>query len=94
MKWAKEKGGQPLPLPQLPQLAVTDHEGTPKVATTFPEKVAMLRTQFFPEPRDADLSDINNALYLEPIKILNIISQDEIQQALRWVAKDKAPGPD
>ena len=50
MKWAKERGGQPRPLPQLPQLIVTNHDGTKKTATTFQEKIDMLRAKFFPEP--------------------------------------------
>ena len=94
MRWAKDKGGQPRPLPQLPQLTVTDRKGVQRVATTFKEKVEMLKTQFFPEPREADLSDIEGTHYPEPVVTSDGISREEVQEALRWVAKDKAPGPD
>jgi len=83
MKWAKERGGQPRPLPQLPQLKVTDRDGTEKTANTFQEKVDMLRAKFFPEPREADLTDIDDAYYLEPIEIPNEVSEEEVLEALR-----------
>jgi hypothetical protein len=94
MKWAKERGGQPRPLPQLPQLIVTDRDGTKKIATTFQEKVDMLRAKFFPEPREADLTDIDGVYYPEPIETPNEVLEKEVLEALRWVANDKAPGPD
>jgi hypothetical protein len=43
----------------------------------------MLRAKFFPEPRKADLIDIDGAYYPEPIETLNEVSEKEVLEALR-----------
>jgi Reverse transcriptase (RNA-dependent DNA polymerase) len=53
-----------------------------------------LRQKFFPKPNEADLTDINPGLHLTPIQIKEEIKEMEIQEALRYLANDKAPGPD
>ena len=45
-------------------------------------------------PREADLTDIDDAYYPEPIETPNEILEKEVLEALRWVANNKAPGPD
>lgn len=95
MKWAKERAASPKTLPQLPPLVVNNPTGSqPRVAITPLEKTQALRDHFFPPAIEADLSDINNSIYPPPIDIPEEISEQELQDALQWVAKDKAPGPD
>jgi hypothetical protein len=95
MRWAKEKANQPRPLPQLPQLVVKDSNGRQvRVANTLVEKIEMLRELFFPQPIEADLSDIPSTVYPEPLTTRQEITHQEIQDALRWVASDRAPGED
>ena len=43
----------------------------------------MLRAKFFLEPREVDLTDINNVYYLESIETLNEILKKEVLEALR-----------
>jgi hypothetical protein len=95
MKWAKERAGQPQQLPQLPQLIVKDGNGEQiRVATTVQEKAKALSNKFFPAPCHADLRDTVGYEYPDPVTTLDEISIQEIYDALRWVAPDKAPGPD
>jgi retrotransposon-encoded endonuclease/reverse transcriptase-like protein len=95
MKWAKTSANQPRPLPQLPDLIIRDDNGQEiKTIKTLPEKLETLRNQFFPPPRDADLTDIPETTYPEPLETSEEIMQQEIYEALRWVSKDKAPGQD
>ena len=95
MKWAKERANQPPQLPQLPQLVVRDTDGTQiRIATTVQEKAKTLSDKFFPTPREANLEDTEGYEYLDPVTTPDEISLQEIYDALRWVAPDKAPGPD
>jgi exonuclease III len=95
MRWAKEKANKPRPLPQLPQLVVKDSNGRQTgIANTLAEKIEILRELFFPRSLEADLSDIPSTVYPEPLTTRQEITSREIQEALRWVASDKAPGED
>ena len=61
MKWAKTQANEPRPLPQLPQLVVTnEHSEEIGRTTTLYKKAATLYKKFFPPAREADLSDIKN----------------------------------
>ena len=42
----------------------------------------MLRAKFFLEPREVDLTDIDDVYYPEPIKTLNEILEKEVLEAL------------
>jgi hypothetical protein len=76
MKWAKTSANQPRPLPQLPDLIIRDDNGQEiKTIKTLPEKLETLRNQFFPPPRDADLTDIPETTYPEPL-----VTSEEITQ--------------
>ena len=42
----------------------------------------MLRAKFFLEPREIDLTDIDDVYYLEPIETPNEISKKKVLEAL------------
>jgi exonuclease III len=93
MKWARDRAKQPHSLPQLPPLVVKDRNGV-QIATTLPAKIDLLKTKFFPQPQEADLTDIPGSQYPDAVGDAQEISRTEISDALQRVAKDKAPGPD
>jgi hypothetical protein len=97
-KWARLRAGRPRDLPQLPTLITKTRNESQEVVTTrletLPDKLAALRDKFFPKPAAADLTDINPSLHPSPILIEEIIKEEEIQSALRYLTNDKAPGPD
>ena len=94
MKWAKNRDATPRPLPQMPNLDITDRNGQKRTVTDLQEKLEALKEGFFPNPRDADLSDIADTAYPEPIVTDLEIQEQEVYDALRWVKANKAPGPD
>ena len=94
MKWAKEKDSTPRTLPQMPDLEITDGSGQKRTVTDLQDKFRALKGSFFPDPRDADLTDIPNSMYPEPVTTDPEIQEQEVYDALRRVKADKAPGPD
>ena len=62
--------------------------------TTDEAKTNILRTVLFPPQDPADTSDIANIAYLEAVSIANGITEEEIQNVVRKLANDKAPGLD
>jgi exonuclease III len=97
-KWARTRGGTPKQPPQLPQLVATrsdpDGREIQIVADSLEDKFTMLQEQFFPQPLEADLSDIQGHEYPESVDHEQEIKETEIHEALRQVTNDKAPGPD
>ncbi|KAI1000147.1 hypothetical protein K3495_g8053 [Podosphaera aphanis] len=78
-------------LPQIPD--IKDAEG--KIYTESLVKVNVMAQHFFPPPVHADVQDIAGFTYPEELKtISNVITQQEIEEALRKLPNDKAPGPD
>ena len=57
------------------------------------EKAETLRQTFFPSPRRADLLDISEFEYPQPI-VCPEITETEIERAVRRAAPNKAPGTD
>lgn len=96
-KWAKttKLAGQP---PQLPELVTTRRNGDGTLEEVrkidLQGKLELLRQQFFPEPTQADISDITTAHYDTPLTTPQTITEEEVHGALRGVSSDKAPGPD
>jgi hypothetical protein len=86
-KWARNRGQQAGAT--MPALA-----GAQGLAETNEQKVHTLRSVFFPQPPEADLSDMQNTnsacqnLPLPPVTIA------ETEAALRKAPPDKAPGSD
>ncbi|THC88053.1 hypothetical protein EYZ11_012507 [Aspergillus tanneri] len=86
-KWARNREG-------AYDQGVTPPLKTPYgLAETMEQKVNILRDVFFPIPPPADLSDITNAEYPEPIELL-LIERHEVETVVRDAPVDKAPGED
>ena len=56
------------------------------------EKATILIEQFFPQPIEADLSNILGFIYLEPRTIKKEIEEEDIITALKGLAPNKALG--
>jgi len=64
-------------------------------AASNDEKAEILRTTFFPQPPQADLSDIQMASYLEVVPSpRTLITPSQVGNAIEKLALKKAPGPD
>ena len=85
-KWAKSRGTASQAFtPALQQL-----DGTS--ATGPEEKAELLRAAFFPTPPEADLSDIENYEYPEPLQ-MPLIAEQELSKVILQAPGSKAPGP-
>jgi hypothetical protein len=51
----------------MPALEITDRNGQKQTVIDLQEKLEALKEGFFLDPRDADLSDIVDTVYPEPI---------------------------
>ena len=60
------------------------------VATTFDEKVQMFKDSFFSSALNADLSDMNDFTYAEPLNLTKIIDKEEVNKAIAKLKTDKA----
>ncbi|KFZ04770.1 hypothetical protein V502_09996, partial [Pseudogymnoascus sp. VKM F-4520 (FW-2644)] len=87
VKWAKNRHTTASTC--TPTLMKPDGE----LAHQAEEKAETLRQSFFPLPLRADLSDINEHEYPQPIECPEITPQ-EIMKAVRRAAPNKAPGTD
>ena len=61
-------------------------------ATELEEKAELLHTAFFLTPPEADLSDIENYKYSEPLQML-LIAEQELSKAILQASGSKAPEP-
>ncbi|KAJ6439009.1 reverse transcriptase [Purpureocillium lavendulum] len=66
---------------------------TAATAITPGEKAELFRKVFFPKPPDANLDDIDTAVYVDQIS-LPPIAEQEVEDAIRNAVPLKAPGPD
>ncbi|KAI3545670.1 zinc knuckle [Colletotrichum abscissum] len=87
-KWARNRQSQPPTV--TPEIKKPN---TSQVATTPEEKAALFKETFFPPPPEANLEDIDNASYNNPIG-LPPVSESEVEDAIQEAAPLKAPGPD
>lgn len=67
------------------------HQG--QVLQTWREKADAFANTFFPPPPEADLSDIGQQDYPQPVPCPQV-TEEEVLEAIRRTAGDKAPGPD
>ena len=88
-KWARTKMDGPRDQPQFPPLKRPGGEGE---ATTLEEKAEILHQKFFPEPRPADLEDIEGFEYPAEHQAESRVTEEEVQAAIKRTAPDKAPG--
>jgi len=63
-------------------------------AATNTQKTDTLSKTFFPPPPPADLSDIPNASYPDPVPTNLNITMAQVERAIDKLAPNKAPGPD
>jgi hypothetical protein len=63
-------------------------------AATNAQKTETLRQTFFPPPPLADLNDIPDADYPDPVPTSLTITATQVKRAIEKLAPNKAPGPD
>lgn len=85
-KWARNRQPRQSFTPPL-------REGLGPMKTQIDEKIALLKENFFPRMKEADLSDLQDYNYPEPVDWPPFTPR-EVQVALSSVATRKAPGPD
>ena len=78
----------------MPDLEVTDRSGQKRTVTDLQDKLRALKGSFFPDLRDADLSDILSSTYPDLVITDLEIQEQEVYDALRRVKANKALGPD
>lgn len=61
--------------------------------TQIDDKITLLKENFFPSTKEADLSDLHDYAYPDPVE-WPPFTQREVQVALSMAATRKAPGPD
>ena len=88
-RWAREGANQGHQLPHFPSLADTEHNGD-----TNEGKAAILAKHFFPNPREADLSDIQHTQLPPQFQMEVEVHPKEVEGVLRKLPSNKAPGPD
>ena len=88
-KWAVNSSSAPPPLPQFPKLEKANRSLT----GVFNKQVEILCNKFFPEPLNADLSDIEGFQYPEPFPEKEFIDREGIRHAIFSLGLQKAPGP-
>ncbi len=87
--WAKDQSMRPKCVPQFPTLIEGEF-----VATSFEDKVSLLRRKFFPPPHPAVLDDIATTALPPRSASSHDLTDAEITHALFSTKPDKAPGPD
>ncbi len=87
-KWGRQQSGKPKELPQFPAI----QDGNGGKAKDFEGKVRALRRVLFPPSPIADLSDIAETRYPEPLEENGRLSNKEVREAIWHPAADKAPG--
>ena len=91
-RWARKSAGKPPEDPHMPPLRVSPGE---QLKYLNEEKAQLLAAEFFPQPREVDLSDIPSPLPdFRRFPISPIISTELVTELLRNAAKRKSPGPD
>ena len=88
-KWAKDRSYIPKALPVFP--AMKSNSTRTIKATSFEDKVQILKERFFPPPQEASLEDIDAAHYLDPWQSNTQITPDEVKAAIQRPKPDKAP---
>ncbi|KJK84818.1 hypothetical protein H633G_11388 [Metarhizium anisopliae BRIP 53284] len=87
-RWARNRNA---PAPEV--TPALQHPDTLQMTSDTAEKADILRRAFFPCPPEADISDIEGAVYPERID-MPAITEQEVERAIREASPLKAPGPD
>ena len=86
-KWTKNRGAES----QAFTPALQKQDGTS--ATEPEDKAELLQAIFFSAPPEADLRDMENYEYPEPLQ-MPLIGEQELSNAILQAPSNKAPGPD
>lgn len=87
-KWARSRQNQtPTVTPELQK------PNTTETATTPEEKAALFKETFFPTPPEANLADMENAVYNDQLTMPPVTEQ-EVDDTIQEAAPLKALGPD
>ena len=89
-KWARQDSMNPKPLPKLPALERRDNGR----AESLEDQVGVLRETSFPPPPQADLTDVHETVYPDPIGMDEKLTEKEVRAAIFRPKQDKAPGID
>lgn len=89
-KWARKNPEEANALPQVPD--IKDKGGTTQ--TTEAGKAQAMAEHFFPAPVQADTQDIPGTLYGPEVSIQRQVLNTEVEDILKDLPSDKAPGPD
>jgi Reverse transcriptase (RNA-dependent DNA polymerase)/Endonuclease-reverse transcriptase len=91
-RWSRRNAGKPQADPHLPALRRTTNE--PLVEDNC-QKAQILSEKFFPNTGQADLSDTIGSVPIErTVPISNQVSKEELEDIIRKLPNEKAPGPD
>jgi len=87
-KWARNR------TIQAPEITpILEHPDTSQMVSEPAEKAEIFKRAFFPSPPEAEIGDIENAIYPDRITMPPITEQ-EVERAIQEASPLKAPGPD
>ena len=86
-KWAKNRGAES----QAFTPALQKQDGTSAIESE--DKAELLQATFFSTPPEADLRDLEDYEYPEPLQ-MPLIREQELSNAILQALSNKAPGPD
>ncbi|KAJ3453598.1 hypothetical protein MRS44_017845 [Fusarium solani] len=87
-KWARNR------TIQAPEITpILEHPDTSQMVSEPAEKAEIFKRAFFPSPPEAEIRDIENAIYPDRITMPPITEQ-EVERAIQEASPLKAPGPD
>ena len=69
-KYGREQSGKPKPIPKFPPFKRPDDI----IVNIFDSKIEALKKVFFPPPPDANLTDIDDTIYPDPIKLDKLVT--------------------
>jgi hypothetical protein len=88
-RWATQRAKGASQQVSIPVLRHEAHE-----AHDPRSKAELLKMIYFPPPVEADVSDTHNYTYPERVEMPSKLTEKEVENAVRKMAKNKAPGPD
>ena len=88
-RWARKQARETIEAPQILNLYWQGEE-----PRTNEENAELLSKKFFYPELDPDLSDISNQRIPERVEISQLVSENDVIDAIQRTSPDKAPRPD